>query len=67
MGEFRLYCKFKRFVKEDEIYINIYLLGLNIIYIELDFLVVSKKGLIVYEVKNYGGYIYGFKLDIYWI
>lgn len=66
MGEFRLYRKLKRLVKEDEIYTNIYLPGLNTTHTELDLLVVSKKGLIVYEVKNYGGYIYGSKLDTYW-
>lgn len=67
MGEFRLYRKLKRLMKaEDTIYTNIYLPGLNTTHTELDLLVVSKKGLIVYEVKNYGGYIYGSKQDTHW-
>ena len=67
MGEFRLYRKLKRLMKaEDTIYTNIYLPGLNTTHTELDLLVVSKKGLIVYEVKNYGGYIYGSKRHWKW-
>lgn len=66
MGEFKLYRKLTKFVPKVNIFTNIYIPGQNTTHTELDLVLVSDRGIIVYEVKNYGGSIYGGKNDVYW-
>ena len=46
-------------IPENQIFRNVYLPTKNGKTSEIDLLVVSKKGIFVFEVKNYGGNIYG--------
>lgn len=60
-GERILYITLtKKFqIPENQIFRNVYIPTRNGKTSEIDLLVVSKKGLFVFECKNYGGNIYG--------
>ena len=45
---------------------NLYLDGKNTENTEIDVLAVSPHGIYVFEMKNYGGYIYGDESDQNW-
>ncbi|MBR3131301.1 NERD domain-containing protein [Candidatus Saccharibacteria bacterium] len=49
----------KFYVPEEQIFRNVYIPAKNGTTSEIDLIVVSKKGLFVFECKNYGGRIYG--------
>lgn len=65
-GEFKLYRKLVRRYGKNNLYPNLYLPGKNTTNTEIDLVLLSKKGIFVFEVKNYGGYIYGSKHDEMW-
>ena len=67
MGEFRLYRKLRRIGPSEDIFTNIYLPGKNTTNTELDIVLISLKGIFLYEVKNYRGFIYGSQHNEYWI
>jgi len=66
MGEFKLYRKLTRVAPKTDIFMNMYIPGKNTTHTELDIVVLSDRGILLYEVKNYGGSIYGSKSDVYW-
>jgi hypothetical protein len=65
-GEMRVYRKVIRIFGKDAVMTNVYLDGKNTETTEIDVIAVSTKGVYVFEVKNYGGYIYGSEKDEYW-
>lgn len=65
-GEFALYRKAIRFFGKESVLTNIYLENKNTEMTEIDVLAVSTKGIYVFEMKNYAGYIYGSENDQFW-
>ncbi|MDA3931534.1 MAG: nuclease-related domain-containing protein [Tenericutes bacterium] len=65
-GEFVLYRKVIRVFGKESVLTNIYLDNRNTETTEIDVLAVSNKGIYVYEMKNYSGYIYGSEKDKHW-
>lgn len=65
-GEFLLYRKVIRIFGKESVLTNIYLEHKNTETTEIDVLAVSCKGIYVFEMKNYSGYIYGSQKDQYW-
>lgn len=65
-GEFKLYKKLLRKFHKDQVLTNLYLDSQNTEKTEVDMVAVTKKGIYVFEMKNYGGYIYGSYKDEYW-
>jgi len=65
-GEFILYRMVCRAFGTPNVLTNIYLENKNTETTEIDVLAVSNKGVYVFEVKNYAGYIYGSESDQYW-
>lgn len=65
-GEFKLYRKVIRIFGKAAVMTNIYLDNKNTEHTEIDVLAISSKGVYVFEMKNYGGYIYGSQKDQYW-
>ena len=65
-GEFVLYRKVIRIFKKEFVLTNIYLDGKNTDTTEIDVLAISTKGIYVFEMKNYAGYIYGSEKDTHW-
>ncbi|AUD65815.1 hypothetical protein BK011_09000 [Tenericutes bacterium MZ-XQ] len=65
-GEFVLYRKVIRIFKKEYVLTNIYLEGKNTDTTEIDVLAISTKGIYVFEMKNYAGYIYGSEKDTHW-
>lgn len=66
MGEFKLYRRLTKIARKEDIFTNIYIPGKNTTHTELDLVLISDRGILLYEVKNYGGSIYGSKSDVYW-
>jgi len=65
-GEFILYRKLCKLFENKQVMTNLYLDGKNTTETEIDVLVVSTKGVYVFEMKNYGGYIFGSEQDKHW-
>lgn len=65
-GEFVLYRKVCRIFGKTSVLTNLYLDNKNTETTEIDVLSVSHKGIYVFEIKNYSGYIYGSEKDQYW-
>lgn len=65
-GELILYRKVIRVIDKRFVLTNLYLEGKNTETTEIDILAVTDKGIYVFEIKNYGGYIYGSEKDQYW-
>ncbi len=65
-GEFLFYRKAIRVFGKENVFTNIYLDNVNTETTEIDVLAVSEKGVYVFEVKNYSGYIYGSERDKHW-
>lgn len=65
-GEFILYRKVIRIFGKKLVLTNIYLDNVNTDMTEIDVLAVSEKGIYVFEMKNYSGYIYGSETDKQW-
>jgi hypothetical protein len=65
-GEFILYRKVIRIFGKKSVLANIYLESKNTETTEIDILAVSTKGIYIFEMKNYAGYIYGSDTDQYW-
>jgi len=65
-GEFILYRKVVRLFGEKSVLTNIYLDNRNTDTTEIDVLAISSKGIYVFEMKNYSGYIYGSEKDKNW-
>ena len=65
-GEFVLYRKVIRVFGKESVLTNIYLDNKNTETTEIDVLAVSTKGIYVFEMKNYSGYIYGSEKDQSW-
>ena len=65
-GEFLLYRKMIRIFGKASVLTNIYLENQNTEHTEIDVLAISSKGIYVFEMKNYSGYIYGSQKDKYW-
>jgi len=65
-GEFILYRKVIRIFGKKLVLTNIYLDNVNTDLTEIDVLAVSEKGIYVFEMKNYSGYIYGSEKDKQW-
>ena len=65
-GEFLLYRKVIRIFGKEAVLSNIYLDNINTETTEIDVLAISSKGIYVFEMKNYSGYIYGSEKDKYW-
>jgi len=65
-GEFVLYRKAVRIFGKNSVLTNIYLDNKNTLMTEIDVLAVSTKGIYVFEMKNYSGYIYGSEKDQQW-
>lgn len=65
-GEFLLYRKVIRVFGKEAVLTNIYLDNINTGTTEIDVLAVSNKGIYVFEMKNYSGYIYGSEKDKNW-
>lgn len=65
-AEYKLYRKLIKVFGEDKLLTNLYLPSQNIDNTEIDVLGVHNGIVYCYEVKNYGGYIYGSEEDKYW-
>jgi hypothetical protein len=65
-GEFQLYRKLTKKLGKHAVLTNLYLDSKNTETTEIDVLAVTQKGIYVFEMKNYGGYIYGSQKDQYW-
>jgi hypothetical protein len=65
-GEFVLYRKLTKKLGKKAVLTNLYLDSKNTETTEIDVLAVTQKGIYVFEMKNYGGYIYGSQKDQYW-
>lgn len=65
-GEYKLYKKLINIFGEHRLLTNIYLPSTNIDNTEIDVLGTYNGIIYCFEVKNYGGYIYGNKNDNYW-
>ncbi len=65
-GEFILYRKVVRIFGQKSVLTNIYLENRNTDTTEIDVLAVSQKGIYVFEMKNFAGYIYGSAKDKNW-
>lgn len=65
-GEFKLYRKVIRVFGKAAVMTNLYLDNKNTEHTEIDVLAISNKSVYVFEMKNYGGYIYGSQKDQYW-
>ncbi len=65
-GEFNLYKKVIKLIGKDSVLTNVYLENQNTDFTEIDVLAVTNKGIYVFEMKNYGGYIYGSEKDKTW-
>lgn len=65
-GEFYLYRILVKKFGKTAVLTNLYLDSKNTDTTEIDVLAVTKKGVYVFEMKNYGGYIYGSQKDQYW-
>ena len=65
-GEYQLYRRLIKVFGEDKLLTNIYLPSKNIDNTEIDVLGVHNGIVYCYEVKNYGGHIYGKLKDRYW-
>jgi hypothetical protein len=67
-GEFVLYRKIIRIVDNEYVLTNLYLdnHSKNTDTTEIDVLAISSKGIYVFEMKNYSGYIYGSEQDQHW-
>lgn len=65
-GEFKLYKKAIKLFGKPHVLTNLYLESENTEFTELDVVAVTKKGIYVFEMKNYGGYIYGSSKDEFW-
>lgn len=65
-GEFMLYRKLIKVFGKAFVLTNLYLDGKNTDLTEIDLLAISKKGVYVFEMKNYGGSIYGSYQDKEW-
>ena len=62
-----LYLRDKVHIPENQIFRNVYIPTKNGKTSEIDILVLSKKGLLVFECKNYSGNIYGDRKRNKWI
>ncbi len=65
-GEFLLYRKIIRIFGKEMVLTNIYLDNINTEKTEIDLLAISNKGIYIFEMKNYSGYIYGSSKDKNW-
>jgi hypothetical protein len=65
-GEFSLYRKVIRIFGKQSVFTNIYLDNRNTETTEIDVLSISSKGIYVFEMKNYAGFIYGSENDQHW-
>ena len=65
-GEFTLYRKIIRIFGKESVFTNIYLDNKNTETTEIDVLSISSKGIYVFEMKNYTGFIYGSENDQHW-
>lgn len=65
-GEYQLYRRLIKVFGEDKLLTNIYLPSQNIDNTEIDVLGVHNGIVYCYEVKNYGGHIYGKQTDKNW-
>ncbi|MDY0211258.1 MAG: nuclease-related domain-containing protein [Acholeplasma sp.] len=65
-GEFMLYQKLIKIVDKKYVLTNLYLSGKNTTKTELDIVCLTHQGIYVFEVKNYGGYIFGSEKDEFW-
>ncbi|XMB72824.1 nuclease-related domain-containing protein [Mycoplasmatota bacterium WC30] len=65
-GEFLLYRKIIHIFGQESVLANLYLDNKNTETTEIDILAVSNKGIYVFEMKNYSGYIYGSGKDQNW-
>lgn len=65
-GEFILFRKLTRIISKKNLFTNIYLEGKNTDTTEIDVVAVTNKGIYVFEMKNFGGYIYGSENDTHW-
>jgi hypothetical protein len=65
-GEFTLYRKMIRVFGKKSVLTNIYLDNENTDLTEIDVLAISRRGIYVFEMKNYSGYIYGSESDKHW-
>lgn len=69
IGELELYnivSSFKFWFKGGKILRNLYLLKADDTTTEIDLVYISKKGIFVFESKNYSGSIFGNETDDYW-
>lgn len=65
-GEFVLYRKVARVFGRESVLTNLYLDNMNTETTEIDVLAVTSKGIYVFEMKNYSGYIFGSEKDKHW-
>ncbi len=65
-GEFQLYRKVIRVFGKASVFTNVYLDSQKTETTEVDVIAISDKGVYVFEMKNYGGYIYGSEKDTHW-
>lgn len=65
-GEFVLYRKISKLLGKQTVFTNLYLENKNTETTEIDVLAVSSKGIYVFEMKNFSGYIYGSEKDVHW-
>ncbi len=65
-GEFVLYRKLIRIFGKEHVYANLYLDNKRTDVTEIDVIAVSQKGVYVFEMKNYGGYIFGSQKNKNW-
>lgn len=65
-GEYTLFKKVSKIFNKQNVFTNLYLDNENTDKTEIDVVAVSSEGVYVFEMKNYGGYIYGSDKDKNW-
>lgn len=65
-GEFVLYRRVIKYFPKQFVFTNIYLDNINTDKTEVDVMAISNKGIYVFEMKNYRGWIYGNEKDREW-
>ena len=65
-GEFKFYTSLIKHISKDNVLLNLYLPNINTEFTEIDIVGITTKGVYVFEVKNYRGWIYGSENQQYW-
>lgn len=66
LGEFYTFYELEKLDRRNKLLTNIYLQREDGSTTEIDLIMISTKGIFVFESKNYGGWVYGSEKNKYW-